>query len=55
MGISYPTVRAKLDDVVKSLEYSVKSDKENSAEEIINKLQKGEIDPDEALSKIKNI
>lgn len=55
MGISYPTVRAKLDDVVKSLGFSVMNEKENSLDEIIDNLQKGEIDPDEALTKIKNI
>lgn len=53
MGISYPTVRSKLDDVVRSLGFLVKTDNNNSTDEIIEKLQKGEIDPDEALNKLK--
>jgi len=63
MGISYPTVRSKLDAVIKSLgfEVSVKdAEKENEAKksaknEILDKLSKGELTPKEATEKIKNL
>ncbi|URZ01983.1 DUF2089 domain-containing protein [Clostridium felsineum] len=51
LNISYPTVRTKLDEVIKALGYSVES--ENSAnvdkKKIIDMLEKGEITPDEAI------
>jgi len=54
MGISYPTVRGKLDDVIKALGYSVEDVPENnSASDILDRLEKGEIDADEALHNLK--
>ncbi|WMJ76468.1 MULTISPECIES: DUF2089 domain-containing protein [unclassified Sedimentibacter] len=63
MGISYPTVRGKLDTVIKSLglEISPKGvEKENEIKkslrsEILEKLSKGELSPKEATEKIKNL
>jgi hypothetical protein len=56
MGISYPTVRGKLDDVIRSLGYSVeeeKTEKDKNVSDLLDKLEKGEIDADEALNKMK--
>ena len=54
MGISYPTVRSKLDDVVRALGYTVESEPvSKDVDDILDKLEKGEIDADEALNKIK--
>ncbi|MGL5152487.1 MAG: DUF2089 domain-containing protein [Clostridium sp.] len=55
LNISYPTVRAKLDEVINSLGFSPKvcSNKSNS-NEILDALEKGEITADEAIEKIKN-
>jgi hypothetical protein len=57
MGISYPTVRAKLDDVIKSLGYEVKDELfrpgRTEISEVIDNLEKGEIDIEEAIRKIK--
>ena len=54
MGISYPTVRSKLDDVVRALGYTVESEPvSKDVDDILNKLEKGEIDADEALNNIK--
>jgi len=53
MGISYPTVRAKLDDVIKSLGYEVKEESKSDITNVIDSLEKGEIDIDEAIKKIK--
>ncbi|HAQ41761.1 MAG TPA: hypothetical protein DCM73_13630 [Clostridiales bacterium] len=63
LGISYPTVRSKLDAVIKNLGLEApakESAKENELKkaaknEIIDKLSKGELTPKEATEKLKNI
>lgn len=55
LGISYPTVRAKLDDVITSLGYVVdKKISNNNSSEIIDKLEKGEITAEEAVNMLKD-
>lgn len=54
LGISYPTVRSKLDDVVSALGYPVKSsgnDEEKKA--VLDRFNKGEISYEEALKLLK--
>ncbi len=54
LGISYPTVRRNLDQVISALGYNVKpSEEELSKKEILEKLSKGEITSDEALKRLK--
>lgn len=63
LGISYPTVRGKLDAVIKALGFEVmakesiqdKKEKENARNEILDQLSKGEITAKEAAEKIKNL
>ncbi len=63
LGISYPTVRGKLDAVIKGLGFEVSSketikDNEEKAaarNEILDRLSKGEITPKEATERIKNL
>ena len=63
LGISYPTVRGKLDQVIKALGFEVSSKessqekevKENARNEILELLSKGEITAKEATEKIKNL
>lgn len=63
MGISYPTVRGKLDSLIRSLGYEVapkETEKENEEKkaarnEILDKLSNGELTPKEATEKIKNL
>ncbi len=63
MGISYPTVRGKLDSVIRGLgfEVSVKEvikeneDKTAAKNEILELLSKGQITPKEATERIKNL
>lgn len=54
LGISYPTVRAKLDEIIISLGYKdeVKKSNKNSTTDVINALQNGEITPQEAIKRI---
>jgi hypothetical protein len=53
MGISYPTVRGKLNDVIKSLGYSVREEPSPDITDVISKLEKGDINIDEAIKNIK--
>lgn len=53
MGISYPTVRAKLDDVITALGYVVVKKPAVESTEIIDMLEKGEISAEQAVSMIK--
>jgi hypothetical protein len=53
MGISYPTVKGKLNDVVKALGYSVAEEPSSSVGNVIDELEKGSINIDEAIKKIK--
>jgi len=54
LGISYPTVRRNLDQVIEALGYSVKqSEEEINKKEILEKLSTGELTSEEALKKLK--
>lgn len=54
LGISYPTVRAKLDEVINSLGYkSISKSLKTSTSDVINALEKGEISPQEAIERMK--
>lgn len=54
LGISYPTVRAKLDEVVSALGYSTEIKKPTvSSKEILDMLEKGEITADQAVIMMK--
>ncbi len=63
LGISYPTVRGKLDSVIRGLGFEVlvkETMKENEEKatvrnEILELLSKGEITPKEATERIKNL
>lgn len=52
LGISYPTVRNKLDDVISALGHKVEKSTVNQ-KEVLEKLKKGEITKDEALKLLK--
>jgi hypothetical protein len=54
LGISYPTVRSRLDTLLALLGFEPKRKKEEIGE-ILNKLEKGEITAEEAEKKIKEI
>jgi len=53
LGISYPTVRAKLDEVVSALGYSVIKKSTVGSKEILDMLEKGEISADQAVNMMK--
>ncbi len=59
MGISYPTVRNKLDEVIEALGYraedSPDDEKGEKRKEILNSLEEGEIDSGEAVERLQNL
>lgn len=56
LGISYPTVRGKLNDVISALGYEPEPMKKNNRDEktIVSMLENGEITPEEAIKLLKN-
>ena len=54
LGISYPTVRAKLDGVIKTLGYETGPDQRTAKrEEILRALENGEITAEQAIAQLK--
>jgi hypothetical protein len=53
LGISYPTVRGKLNDIASSLGYESKKKNEVDEKKIVTMLERGEISPDEAIKMLK--
>lgn len=49
LGISYPTVRAKLDEVLNALGYNVTPQPAVDKKKIVDMLENGEITPDQAI------
>lgn len=56
LGISYPTVRGKLNDIISALGYESEPLKKNDQNEkkIVSMLENGEITPEEAIKLLKN-
>ncbi|WP_150285486.1 DUF2089 domain-containing protein [Rummeliibacillus sp. TYF-LIM-RU47] len=53
LGISYPTVRGKLSDIIASLGYEQKKKNEVDEKKIVTMLENGEITPEEAIKLLK--
>ena len=54
LGISYPTVRAKLDGVIKNLGYETRPDEAaEKRNKVLEALEKGDITPEEAIEQLK--
>jgi hypothetical protein len=53
LGISYPTVRGKLTDIISSLGYVQKKKNEADEKKIVTMLENGEITPDETNKLLK--
>jgi hypothetical protein len=54
LGISYPTVRTRLDDIIEELKTRLQ-ERENYKKEILDKVERKEITPEEAAQIIKNL
>jgi hypothetical protein len=53
LGISYPTVRGKLDDIITSLGYPTTKKSEIDKKKVVTMLEKGEISAEEAINLLK--
>lgn len=53
LGISYPTVRSRLDNVIEALGYRVEREEDDHRKEILNALNKGEITVEEGIRLLK--
>lgn len=53
LGISYPTVRSKLDAVIKKLGYEMGGGEQARKEEILKALENGEITAEQAIAQLK--
>jgi hypothetical protein len=49
LGISYPTVRGKLDDIILALGYSTNKKAEVDKKKVVSMLEKGEITAEDAI------
>lgn len=54
LGVSYPTVRARLDEIIEGLQGEL-NNREERKSRILDQVEKGEIDPQEAAKIIKNL
>jgi len=54
LGISYPTVKSRLDDIAKAIGLVVNPDPEKGNAEVLESLDKGELSIEEAVDIIKN-
>jgi hypothetical protein len=53
LGVSYPTIRKKLDEVVRVLGYPTKVERE-SQDEILDAIDRGELDPQAGIARLKS-
>jgi len=53
LGISYPTVKSRLNEVIKTLGYDVEEERIQDVKSILDKIESGEITPEDAVKKLK--
>ncbi len=52
MGVSYPTVRLRFENLLRALGYESAEDPEELRDEVLSLLERGEIDPVEATKRL---
>ena len=55
MGVSYPTVRLRFDNLLKALGYEVDEDPSDRRNEILGQLERGEIDAQDAAKQLQEM
>ena len=56
LGISYPTARARLEDIIRTLGYEVEREEtKEDVLEVLNRLDKGEISVEKAIEEIRRL
>lgn len=54
LGVTYPTVRTRLDEIIEALKKEMK-EKEDYKKELLEKVEQGKIAPEKAAEIIKNL
>lgn len=54
LGVTYPTVRARLDEIIEALKDEMK-EREGYKKELLDKIEKGKISPEKVADIIKNL
>lgn len=54
LGVTYPTVRIRMDNIIKALKEQMQK-KEEYKQELINKVDQGKLTPEKAAQIIKNL
>lgn len=54
LGVSYPTVRGKLNDIIQALGHQGSQKPQVDERKVVTMLERGEITPDEAIKMLKN-
>jgi len=54
LNVSYPTVRAKLDNIINVLQHTKETRENSSTDKVLKQLEKGEINVDEAIRILSN-
>ncbi len=55
LGLSYPTIRARFDTLLRALGYEPELEDNDARESILRALEKGELQPSEAAEKLKKL
>lgn len=55
LGLSYPTIRARFDGLLRALGYEPELEEADPREAILRALEKGELKPNEAAEKLKKL
>ncbi len=55
LGVSYPTVRARFDGLLRALGYEVADDTGDARSEVLASLERGEIGADEATRRLQSL
>jgi len=55
LDISYPTARNRLEDIVRAMGYQVVDKDREEASRILERLESGELQPDEALEMLRKV
>lgn len=54
LGVTYPTVRSRLDEIISSLKEEIKQ-REEYKDDILKRVEQGKISPEKAAEVIKNL
>ncbi len=55
LGLSYPTIRARFDGLLRALGYEPELEENDARESILRALERGELEPAEAAEKLKKL